>query len=115
MAYGLKPGVAPQLLNMRPITRHALFIAIITHIEISGQATVWIAAVHELPRSCLAVAIIDPFIWNPDLSDCRAPTFSDVPDPFHNVLIEHADGPNPFGFNGLWEGASIGAGVARSA
>ena len=25
MAYGLKPGVAPQLLNMRPITRHALF------------------------------------------------------------------------------------------
>ncbi|PON13428.1 hypothetical protein C2W62_34405 [Candidatus Entotheonella serta] len=27
MAYGLKPGVAPQLLNMRPITRHALYIA----------------------------------------------------------------------------------------
>ena len=25
MAYGLKPGVAPQLLKMRPITRHALY------------------------------------------------------------------------------------------
>lgn len=51
-------------------------------------------------------------LLNPNLVDYRVPTFSDLPDRFHSILIENGDGPGPFGAKGLGEGGIVAAAPA---
>ncbi len=51
-------------------------------------------------------------LLNPNLIDYRVPTFSDLPDHFHSILIENEDGPGPFGAKGLGEGGIVAAAPA---
>jgi CO/xanthine dehydrogenase Mo-binding subunit len=44
---------------------------------------------------------------NPNLVDYKVPTFSDVPEEFHSVLVENGDGPGPFGVRGMAEGGIL--------
>ena len=44
---------------------------------------------------------------NPNLIDYRVPTFSEVPEEFHTVLVENGDGPGPFGVRGMAEGGIL--------
>jgi CO/xanthine dehydrogenase Mo-binding subunit len=44
---------------------------------------------------------------NPNLVDYKVPTFSDVPEEFHTVLVENGDGPGPFGVRGMAEGGIL--------
>jgi len=44
---------------------------------------------------------------NPNLVDYRIPTFSDLPEEFHTVLVENGDGPGPFGVRGMGEGGIL--------
>jgi len=44
---------------------------------------------------------------NPNLVDYRIPTFAEVPDEFHTVLVENGDGPGPFGVRGMAEGGIL--------
>lgn len=44
---------------------------------------------------------------NPNLVDYKIPTFSDVPQEFHTVLVENGDGPGPFGVRGMAEGGIL--------
>jgi CO/xanthine dehydrogenase Mo-binding subunit len=44
---------------------------------------------------------------NPNLVDYKIPTFSDVPEEFHTVLVENGDGPGPFGVRGMAEGGIL--------
>jgi CO/xanthine dehydrogenase Mo-binding subunit len=44
---------------------------------------------------------------NPNLVDYRIPTFSEVPQEFHTVLVENGDGPGPFGVRGMAEGGIL--------
>jgi CO/xanthine dehydrogenase Mo-binding subunit len=44
---------------------------------------------------------------NPNLVDYRIPTFDDVPEEFHTVLVENGDGPGPFGVRGMAEGGIL--------
>ena len=44
---------------------------------------------------------------NPNLIDYRIPTFADVPEEFHTVLVENGDGPGPFGVRGMAEGGIL--------
>jgi len=44
---------------------------------------------------------------NPNLIDYRIPTFDDVPEEFHTVLVENGDGPGPFGVRGMAEGGIL--------
>ena len=44
---------------------------------------------------------------NPNLVDYRIPTFSEVPEEFHTVLVENGDGPGPFGVRGMAEGGIL--------
>jgi CO/xanthine dehydrogenase Mo-binding subunit len=44
---------------------------------------------------------------NPNLVDYRIPTFSDLPEEFHTVLVENGDGPGPFGVRGMAEGGIL--------
>lgn len=44
---------------------------------------------------------------NPNLVDYRVPTFSDIPEEFHTVLVENGDGPGPFGVRGMAEGGIL--------
>ena len=46
-------------------------------------------------------------LLNPNLIDYRVPSFSDVPDEFHTVLVENGDGPGPFGVRGMAEGGIL--------
>jgi CO/xanthine dehydrogenase Mo-binding subunit len=46
-------------------------------------------------------------LLNPNLVDYRVPTFSDVPEEFHTVLVENGDGPGPFGVRGMAEGGIL--------
>jgi CO/xanthine dehydrogenase Mo-binding subunit len=46
-------------------------------------------------------------LLNPHLIDYRVPTFSDVPDEFHTVLVENRDGPGPHGARGMGEGGLV--------
>ncbi len=46
-------------------------------------------------------------LLNPNLIDYRVPTFSEVPEEFHTVLVENADGPGPFGVRGMAEGGIL--------
>jgi CO/xanthine dehydrogenase Mo-binding subunit len=59
-------------------------------------------------------------ILNPSLIDYRVPLISDLPDVFVSRLVEHADGPGPFGAKGIGEsgiiapGPAVGAAVSRA-
>ena len=44
---------------------------------------------------------------NPNLVDYRIPTFNEVPEEFHTVLVENGDGPGPFGVRGMAEGGIL--------
>jgi CO/xanthine dehydrogenase Mo-binding subunit len=44
---------------------------------------------------------------NPNLVDYKVPTFSDLPEEFHTVLVENGDGPGPFGVRGMAEGGIL--------
>jgi CO/xanthine dehydrogenase Mo-binding subunit len=44
---------------------------------------------------------------NPNLIDYRVPTFDEVPEEFHTVLVENGDGPGPFGVRGMAEGGIL--------
>ncbi|MBI2361563.1 MAG: xanthine dehydrogenase family protein molybdopterin-binding subunit, partial [Deltaproteobacteria bacterium] len=44
---------------------------------------------------------------NASLVDYRVPTFSDVPQEFHSILVENRDGPGPFGARGMGEGGLV--------
>jgi CO/xanthine dehydrogenase Mo-binding subunit len=46
-------------------------------------------------------------LLNPNLVDYRVPTFSEVPQEFHTVLVENGDGPGPFGVRGMAEGGIL--------
>jgi CO/xanthine dehydrogenase Mo-binding subunit len=46
-------------------------------------------------------------LLNPNLVDYRVPTFAEVPEEFHTVLVENADGPGPFGVRGMAEGGIL--------
>jgi CO/xanthine dehydrogenase Mo-binding subunit len=52
-------------------------------------------------------------LLNPNLVDYRLPTFDDVPEEFHTVLVENHDGPGPYGVRGMGEGGLLS--VAPSA
>ena len=49
----------------------------------------------------------DGQLVNSNLVDYRVPTFSDVPEEFHSVLVENRDGPGPFGARGMGEGGLV--------
>jgi CO/xanthine dehydrogenase Mo-binding subunit len=46
-------------------------------------------------------------IINPSMIDYKVPGFEDVPDEFESILIEHGNGPGPYGSKGLGEGGII--------
>jgi CO/xanthine dehydrogenase Mo-binding subunit len=46
-------------------------------------------------------------LLNPNLVDYRIPTFAEVPEEFHTVLVENGDGPGPFGVRGMAEGGIL--------
>jgi CO/xanthine dehydrogenase Mo-binding subunit len=46
-------------------------------------------------------------LLNPNLVDYRVPTFAEVPEEFHTVLVENGDGPGPFGVRGMAEGGIL--------
>jgi CO/xanthine dehydrogenase Mo-binding subunit len=49
----------------------------------------------------------DGQLLNPNLIDYRVPTFKDLPQHFHTILIENGNGPGPFGSKGLGEGGLL--------
>jgi len=49
----------------------------------------------------------DGQLLNPNLVDYRVPTFQDLPDHLHTILIENRNGPGPFGSKGLGEGGLL--------
>jgi CO/xanthine dehydrogenase Mo-binding subunit len=46
-------------------------------------------------------------LLNPNLVDYRVPSFDDVPEQFHTVLVENGDGPGPYGVRGMGEGGLL--------
>ena len=52
-------------------------------------------------------------LLNANLVDYRVPSFSDVPEEFHTILVENQDGPGPYGVRGMGEGGLLS--VAPSA
>ena len=55
----------------------------------------------------------DGQLLNPNLVDYRVPSFNDVPEEFHTILVENQDGPGPYGVRGMGEGGRLS--VAPSA
>ncbi len=55
-------------------------------------------------------------LLNPNLVDYRVPSFGDIPEEFHTVLVENQDGPGPYGVRGMGEGGllSIAPSVANA-
>jgi CO/xanthine dehydrogenase Mo-binding subunit len=49
----------------------------------------------------------DGQLLNPNLIDYRVPTFNDLPQHLHTILIENGNGPGPFGSKGLGEGGLL--------
>ncbi len=49
----------------------------------------------------------DGVLLNPNLVDYRVPVMGDLPEEFHSILIENADGAGPFGAKGVGEGGLI--------
>jgi CO/xanthine dehydrogenase Mo-binding subunit len=62
----------------------------------------------------------DGQLLNANLIDYRVPTFTDLPATFGTLLVEHADGPGPYGAKGVGESGvfcvapAIGNAVARA-
>jgi CO/xanthine dehydrogenase Mo-binding subunit len=46
-------------------------------------------------------------LLNPNLVDYRVPSFNDIPEEFHTVLVENEDGPGPYGVRGMGEGGLL--------
>ncbi|HSE85793.1 MAG TPA: xanthine dehydrogenase family protein molybdopterin-binding subunit [Candidatus Binatia bacterium] len=46
-------------------------------------------------------------LLNPNLVDYRVPSFNDVPEEFHTLLVENHDGPGPYGVRGMGEGGLL--------
>jgi len=46
-------------------------------------------------------------LLNGNMVDYRVPTFKDLPDHLHTILIENANGPGPFGSKGIGEGGLL--------
>ena len=49
----------------------------------------------------------DGQLMNSNLIDYRVPTFADLPEEFHTILIENGDGPGPYGAKGIGEGGIV--------
>jgi CO/xanthine dehydrogenase Mo-binding subunit len=49
----------------------------------------------------------DGQLLNGNLVDYRVPTFQDLPEHMHTILIENGNGPGPFGSKGLGEGGLL--------
>lgn len=49
----------------------------------------------------------DGQLLNPNLVDYRVPTFEDLPQHLHTILIENGNGPGPFGSKGIGEGGLL--------
>ena len=49
----------------------------------------------------------DGQLLNPNFVDYRVPTFKDLPDHLHTILIENGNGPGPYGAKGLGEGGLL--------
>ena len=49
----------------------------------------------------------DGQLLNGNLIDYRVPTFQDLPEGFHTILIENGNGPGPFGSKGIGEGGLL--------
>jgi CO/xanthine dehydrogenase Mo-binding subunit len=49
----------------------------------------------------------DGQLLNPNLVDYRVPSFKDLPQQVHTILIENGNGPGPFGSKGLGEGGLL--------
>ena len=43
-------------------------------------------------------------LLNANMLSYRVPTFSDLPEDFHTILVENEDGPGPYGSRGMGEG-----------
>ncbi|HEU0245508.1 MAG TPA: xanthine dehydrogenase family protein molybdopterin-binding subunit [Gaiellaceae bacterium] len=58
----------------------------------------------------------DGLLLNDTLFDYRVPTFEDLPDEMHCILVENGDGPGPYGAKGCGEGslAAVTAAVATA-
>jgi CO/xanthine dehydrogenase Mo-binding subunit len=54
----------------------------------------------------------DGLLLNDTLFDYRVPTFEDLPDEMHCILIENEDGPGPYGAKGCGEGSLAAATAA---
>jgi CO/xanthine dehydrogenase Mo-binding subunit len=59
-----------------------------------------------------ARAAEDGRLLNPGLLDYRVPAFADLPDRLETVLVEHGDGPGPFGAKGVGESGTFCAAAA---
>ena len=49
----------------------------------------------------------DGQLLNPNYVDYRVPTFKDLPDHLHTILIENGNGPGPYGSKGMGEGGLL--------
>jgi CO/xanthine dehydrogenase Mo-binding subunit len=58
----------------------------------------------------------DGLLLNETLLDYRIPTFEDLPDEMHCIIVENEDGPGPYGAKGCGEGslAAVTAAVATA-
>jgi CO/xanthine dehydrogenase Mo-binding subunit len=58
----------------------------------------------------------DGLLLNDTLFDYRVPTFEDVPDEMHCIVVENSDGPGPYGAKGCGEGslAAVTAAIATA-
>jgi CO/xanthine dehydrogenase Mo-binding subunit len=71
--------------------------------------TLWEAMIYE-----------DGQLLNGSLVEYRVPTFEDLPEAFDTVLLEHGNGPGPYGAKGMGEGGigpvapAVAAAVARA-
>ena len=54
----------------------------------------------------------DGQLLNPNLVDYRVPTFANLPEEFHSILIENRDGPGPYGAKGVSETGVVPVGSA---
>jgi CO/xanthine dehydrogenase Mo-binding subunit len=67
-----------------------------------------------------ALRFEDGQLLNPNLIDYRIPVFSDLPASFRTVLLQHANGPGPYGAKGVGESGmfcvapAIGNAIARA-
>ncbi|MBA3562323.1 MAG: xanthine dehydrogenase family protein molybdopterin-binding subunit, partial [Actinobacteria bacterium] len=58
----------------------------------------------------------DGLLLNETLLDYRVPTFEDLPEEMHCIIVENEDGPGPYGAKGCGEGslAAVTAAVATA-